>query len=83
MEAPRDHAQPLPLRVTEHDMGFSMALFPPLHGPPQRDIAGVEPLHERVIRLPGRVLRKSLQHGHVRLRSVRDIIAGKEHASTA
>jgi hypothetical protein len=33
--------------------GISLVRFVPLHGPPQQEITGVEPLHEQVIRLLG------------------------------
>jgi transposase len=33
--------------------GVSLVVFQPPHGPPQRDLAGLEPLHEQVIRLLG------------------------------
>ena len=33
--------------------GVSLVVFQPPHGPPQHDLAGLEPLHEQVIRLLG------------------------------
>jgi len=33
--------------------GISLVRFQPQSGPPQRDIAGLEPLHEQVVRLLG------------------------------
>ena len=33
--------------------GISLVQFQPPNGPPQRDIAGLEPLHEQVVRLLG------------------------------
>jgi hypothetical protein len=33
--------------------GVSLVVFQPLHGPPHRDLAGLEPLHEQVAALLG------------------------------
>jgi hypothetical protein len=33
--------------------GVSLVVFQPSHGPPQRDLAGLQPLHKQVLRLLG------------------------------